>query len=403
MYSKSQKVLLRWRGRITGPYLLSQIQAMFQAGQIGKQHEWSIDGGTWSPLATIVTPLITREQRRHHSPSRSTSPKANDYESLGPSAAPRIPSFFSGSLRLTPRMLLIVVMAMSPLFLIHFVESMAQAAWFFMAYFAVIWGCLFFFMLMPDKELRNTGLLYALFTCFIGIPVLLIWHRFPVLQALTAGLEQPASHPESRLLAWILGVGLVEEVCKAMPLLIFALSPKIIRSLRDGVWLGALSGLGFALAEGVSYSYQYWSATALLHLQAFGEALEHAQDWLGRVRTDQLEAQLETIVPELMSVSAHFMTIQIVRWITLSMLHAAWAGLVGYCIAYAYLKSQWGFFAGGLAVAAILHGVYNFYSDSMVGVFVGAVSVAAFLFLLRHAQWQFHYAMAQTARGDHIS
>jgi RsiW-degrading membrane proteinase PrsW (M82 family) len=396
MYHDGQRVLLRWQGKITGPFLFSQVRMMLYAGQITQRHELSVDGGDWQPLSLVSArpqPSIRPVQ-----PINVSSRPDPDLDSAIP-PMPRSAQNRWSKARLSPRMMLLIAVATSPLLLVNLIGTVEQAAWFLMGYFAFLWGYLFYLMLMPDSRLRNTGLLYAAFTCFIGIPILLFWQRLPALQVVRSILDAGDVSADRVIIAWIMGVGFVEEVCKAMPLLVFALTPRVMRSVRDGVWFGAMSGLGFALAEGVSYSYTYWNTQAILQMRYLRDAMGEVQDWLGRVPVEQIEAQIETVMPELLGISAFMMAVQIVRWISLSMLHAAWAGIVGFCVAYAFLYSRWIIFLAGLAVASVLHGVYNFFSNDLLGVIIAAISVALFLMLLRQAQWAYH--LAQTA--DHAN
>jgi protease PrsW len=391
MYYDGQKVLLRYQGKISGPFLFSQVRMMLASGQISQRYELSVNGGDWQ----LAGPACARPSPLAPPPLPVDTPSVPDIalDSVTPED-PLISHDTGREAHLSPRMILLIAVATSPLLLVNIIASVEQAAWFLMGYFAFLWGYLFYFMILPDSRLRNHGLLYAGFTCFIGIPILLFWQQFPALQAVTSILDGGDVSADRAILAWILGVGFVEEVCKAMPLLIFALTPRVVRSVRDGVWLGAMSGLGFALAEGVSYSYTNWNTQAILQMSYLRDAMGEVQDWLGRVQIEQIEAQIVTVMPELLSLSAFMMAVQIVRWISLSMLHAAWAGIVGFCISYAYLNARWSFFLAGLALASVLHGIYNFFSNGLLGVIIAAVSVGLFLILLRQSQWTYHSSLA---------
>lgn len=118
------------------------------------------------------------------------------------------------------------------------------------------------------------------------------------------------------------GVGLCEEVCKALPIAIY------LRSARDANWKGACvvglaSGIGFGVSEGLTYSSDFYNG-----ISGF--------------------------------------SIYLVRFVSCVALHALWSG----CVAQLMFRNQdhldefswetaFGFVLYYLSIAMILHGVYD--------------------------------------------
>lgn len=125
----------------------------------------------------------------------------------------------------------------------------------------------------------------------------------------------------SSFFGFTFGVGLCEELCKAVPVA-FYLSVSEKRSLREVCIVGLASGVGFGVSEGITYSSEYYNGI---------------QDiW-----------------------------IYVIRFLSCVSLHAIWAGGVA-LLMYRnqdYLEWSWeavfGFVVYYLLVAMILHGVYD--------------------------------------------
>jgi RsiW-degrading membrane proteinase PrsW (M82 family) len=117
------------------------------------------------------------------------------------------------------------------------------------------------------------------------------------------------------------GVGLCEEICKALPIAIY------LTSTRDATWKGAClvglaSGIGFGVSEGLMYSSDYYNGIAGF-------------------------------------------SIYLVRFVSCVALHALWSG----CVAQLMYRNQdhlsldgdsvLGFLLYYLAIAMVLHGLYD--------------------------------------------
>jgi RsiW-degrading membrane proteinase PrsW (M82 family) len=63
--------------------------------------------------------------------------------------------------------------------------------------------------------------------------------------------------PHGQLLMTTLGVGLIEEACKFLPLALFIYKKRYFNEHTDGLIYFALAGLGFGLPENILYTLQF--------------------------------------------------------------------------------------------------------------------------------------------------
>lgn len=223
-----------------------------------------------------------------------------------------------------------------------------KVVWMIEIYFCLFWALYFHSIIQPAKKVWKQGIGYAIFTAAIGIPVLLTMQTLPIVSDLYRNLS--SRNLFSQLTGFVLGVGILEETCKALPLLIFGLRKKTITGIRDGVFLGFLSGLGFAASEGVSYTVRA-TAEAIY----YGSATEQVITFLDRVMSGPLQ-------------------------------HSAWAGVVGWFIGVAAQRKEkrWPIVVVGILFMAILHGLYDTFSSGVIGIALAAVGFLIFMGYLVH-------------------
>lgn len=119
--------------------------------------------------------------------------------------------------------------------------------------------------------------------------------------------------PSARLLSAALIVGLIEELCKFVPLAVWLYPKRYFNEHTDGVIYFALAGLGFGLPENILYTLQYGSDTGVSRL------------------------------------------------ILTPLFHAAITGLAGYCLINLKLARRSGWLVAiPLAAAVLLHCFYDF-------------------------------------------
>lgn len=76
------KWYIRWRGKVTGPYTLAQLEKLQSRGQISRLHEVSQDRRSWARASTLTSVFAVRE--KEHS-----APAADEQYELGPQVESR--------------------------------------------------------------------------------------------------------------------------------------------------------------------------------------------------------------------------------------------------------------------------------------------------------------------------
>ena len=220
--------------------------------------------------------------------------------------------------------------------------------WFFQLYFCLFWALYFYSIINPSKVTWWRGIHFAFFTVVTGIPTLLALYSVPIIGDLYAGIE--SDNFIVRFMGNILVVGVLEEFCKAFPLIWLGLRKNKLNGVREGIFLGLMSGLGFAAAEGVIYTF-FASITA--------------------VDSGVVGGQVLTLLD---------------RAITAPLQHGAWAGVAGWFIGVASLRNgkKWPVVAVGIGLVAMLHGIYNLFADGLIGIVIAAVGYLVFMGYLIH-------------------
>ena len=241
----------------------------------------------------------------------------------------------------------------------------------------------------------------------VGIPVLFIWQELPIIRHIYSGTGNDAFLV--RMFAFILGVGICEEVCKALPLIFFGRSKPALLTPHNAIYLGIMSGLGFALAEVVQYSISYWQNSAQVSAMLVTECLDQSRNLYGSINAQSFADKLHSAMPFLVEYYGKTIIAQIVRFMSLPLLHAAWAGVVGYFIGLSLLKkkAQWVFIAVGVGLMAILHGLYDVFSNNLIGFGLALFSILILMsYLFEEETITAKVSLAeqmnveQSARGD---
>ncbi len=244
--------------------------------------------------------------------------------------------------------------------------SIEQMAWLIGIYYAAIWGVVLYNLIKPVQFSWGRTLKCVLFTTVIGIPLLLFFQQVPPFRALYGAINQGLVF---RLLGFVLGVGLLEELCKALPVYLLLYRSQKLQDPLSAAFYGAMSGLGFAIAEGAAYSFRY----------AVG--LSKGQLGLGA-----------------------YVAANTIRFVSLPLFHAILAGIVGYFIGLAVInpsrRSALCFI--GIAIAATLHGLYNTFAGGIPGLLIIGFTILLFVTYLRRCQ-QLVSEMQQAERNSRKS
>lgn len=207
-------------------------------------------------------------------------------------------------------------------------------------YFSAIWG-LFFYYFFKTQQVK-LKITLAVFFLTQGL-VFFLWDV----------LKIPSLNPFYQLidtififdlLGYVFGVGLTEEFVKLLPLLLiyrFAKEPLQPKTL---VFYGLMSGIAFGVFEGVQYQISV------------------------NVKLDYT--------------SSFFMNIA--RLTSLPFLHAVWTGIAGYFIGFAklYPLRRHALYFLAIAIPAIMHGLYDTFCHSSLGMLIALPITFAGVFLL---------------------
>jgi RsiW-degrading membrane proteinase PrsW (M82 family) len=249
----------------------------------------------------------------------------------------------------SPVFLFLTLIALVPL-AIQLLQTNTEILYGLAVWSAVLWALLLY-RLFADSELSfGWALGTLLFTTFVAFPMLEIFVWLPPhVSGWFTGHESLAL----RLTGYSAGVGLREELFKAVPLFGLAVFSQRMRHPANGLVLGMMSGVGFAAAENVYYVFQ-----------TVGRALSAVEE------TGSL-AYL--VVPVYNNV---------VRMAMTPFLHGCFSGIFGYFIARAAVDRarRIPLVVVGLGLAAVLHGLY----DTLVGTspLLGLLVEGAAFFLL---------------------
>ena len=195
-------------------------------------------------------------------------------------------------------------------------------------YFSCIWGVFFYYLFKtPQVTIRTTVAIFFISQLFVFI----VWDLFglpnlnPFYKLIEVGFPL-------NLFGYTLGVGLTEELAKIIPIVIIyekAKQPLLPQTL---VYYGLMSGIAFGVFEGVQYQMG-------VNIQL---------DYTG----------------------AFFMNIA--RLTSLPFLHAIWCGIAGYFIAFAnlYPKYRMSLYFLAISIPAILHGLYDTFCGSTLGMLI---------------------------------
>jgi RsiW-degrading membrane proteinase PrsW (M82 family) len=244
------------------------------------------------------------------------------------------------------RLLWLALLGLAPAFLIRFLSGIPFITFYLISlYFSVIWGLFFFYCFKTSQIKTKTtiGLFFSLqlLVFFLwdicGLPN---WPGINILYALT-----DTDNYFAQLIGYILGVGFFEELAKAIPLFLIIRSAKEPYIPQSMLFYGLISGIAFGVFEGVQYQ--------------------------------------TTVNTELDYANAFFMNVA--RLTSLPFLHAIWAAMAGYFIAFAglYPKYRLSLYFLAISIPATIHGLYDTLGWSIPGLFLTLLSVILLMSYLK--------------------
>jgi RsiW-degrading membrane proteinase PrsW (M82 family) len=253
-----------------------------------------------------------------------------------------------------------------PLFVVTWSQltgsDFSDVAYLYGIYFAMIWGLVIWLFVRPEKIGVLDVVRVSLFTSITGVFIVGVLYRLPIVAAVVATTRAPEILV--RLVGFVFGVGLLEELVKAIPVLWIFVRNREPGTIREITYLGCISGFAFGVTEAVAYSVFY------------------AQ---GVVRGD-------------MALDA-YIVVQLTRLITLPLLHAVFAGISAHFIALGVETPalRRALILVGIAIAALVHGLYNTFSGTLVGFVLAIGAVLLFIAYVRSVE---SMRIAVRAAGD---
>ncbi|MDR3232270.1 MAG: PrsW family intramembrane metalloprotease [Planctomycetaceae bacterium] len=220
-------------------------------------------------------------------------------------------------------------------------------------FFAMLWGGILRGLILRSSGSVLLPIIAFFFTGIIGMNVMFLAyaHLFP---QFILNLVDPPHNFIVQLFGYVFQVGLCEELCKIVPVLLYVAWKRKKTSPMMMFLIGVFSGLGFAAFENVGYAYN-----------DMGKGIENFQESVKQLLNAQSEEQAVQAIQEgsistaLIMLSGMITTL--LRSLSLVFAHSVWTGIFSYYLFCAMSGGKrWAVFAVlGLAVPAVLHGVYD--------------------------------------------
>lgn len=231
-------------------------------------------------------------------------------------------------------------------------SSLAEAAWAFGIYFSIVWAVLVHRCIRPDAigigRILGTWFGTSILGVLAVIVVSLIGRVLPGIRDVFDASESASIF--GRLIGMTIGVGLVEETAKLLPVLWFARHLGVNVRPTTVAYLGVISGLAFGATEAILYSISYAAGHASSHI-GYGD----------------------------------YLLVQLLRLVSLPFLHGIWTGIAAYFVGLSAINPSVRrvVILAGLLGVAILHGVYNTFADGWFGFGVAMLSLGMFIGYVR--------------------
>ncbi len=322
-----------------GPYSIDHLKKYVEEGKILLKDQ----AGQSTQIGLVTVEQILKQ----HQVRVKIQNKGNIFsqiQSLGKELIIPKFDFIKNDLFKDKKLLYLAAIGLAPAFLIRFTFSSYFTFYAIALYFSVIWAIFFFYLFKTKQvETRKTILIFFLSQ---ASALLLIWaQKLPVISSFYSMIESNSFFV--KYFGFVAGVGVFEELTKALPLFFLMRNAKEPIIPQTLVFYGLMSGIGFGVFEGVLYQ------TSLNSTLAYNDAF--------------------------------FMNIA--RLTSLPFLHAIWCGIAGYFIAFANLYPLFrrGLLVLAIAIPALLHGSYDVFGWGIVGLTLTVLSVLLLVFYLKRS------------------
>jgi RsiW-degrading membrane proteinase PrsW (M82 family) len=244
------------------------------------------------------------------------------------------------------KLIIISLVGLAPAFLIKFTLASIITFYAIALYFSLIWA-LFFYAVFKTSQVSVKKTIFIFFSVqvliFFSVFILDINQFNPFYK-----LIEDESPFISRVIGFVFGVGIFEEFIKLLPVYFFIKYSKEPLLPQTVVFYGLISGIGFGVFEGVVYQI------------GVNSKLDYN--------------------------TSFFMNIA--RLTSLPFLHAVWSGISSYFIAFFFLypTKRYAMLLLAIVIPAVLHGLYDVFTWSLIGLFIAYLGVALLIIYLKNAK-----------------
>ncbi|MBQ3635450.1 MAG: PrsW family intramembrane metalloprotease [Bacteroidales bacterium] len=298
-----------------GPYDVSTLSSMVSEGSVLNCDKAAEENGVYEGLS--VKDVLKRERKTVK--PRHLSPLKQQFAKISKQVILPIDELKSHKWTQDTQLVLLAGIGLFPAVignLSYFSEFLSFYA--NSLYFSVVWALFFYYVFKTQQVTTKTTL-----TLFFATQILV----FIAWDVLGLPNLNPFYHLDGsgfllgKLVYFVLGVGLTEELAKALPLILILRRTKEPLIPQTMVFYGLVSGIAFGVFEGVQYQLQV------------NRELDYAASFMWNIA----------------------------RLTSLPFIHALWAATAGYFLSFAYLYPLYrrSLYILAILVPAVLHGVYD--------------------------------------------
>lgn len=325
--------------QIFGPYELSTIQNYVYEGKILLQDKVVSNKGE----NISVRDVLKRNNLKYKIKSGNIF---SQIKSFGLNLLLPKDSISFKTLKQDSKLLIISLVGLAPAFLIRITGASIMTFYVIALYFSLIWGLFFYSVFKTHQVLIKKSV-----TIFFSVQILIFFSVFILninqFNPFYRLIEEGNSFI-NQIIGFVFGVGIFEELVKLLPVYFFIKYSKEPLLPQTVVFYGLISGIGFGVFEGVIYQI------------SVNSKLDYN--------------------------TSFFMNIA--RLTSLPFLHAVWSGLSSYFIAFSFLYpiKRYSMWLLAILIPAILHGLYDVFTWSLIGLFVSYLGVALLIIYLKKAK-----------------
>ncbi len=244
------------------------------------------------------------------------------------------------------KLIIISLVGLAPAFLIRITGATVITFYVIALYFSLIWGLFFYSVFKTNQvSIKKTVLIFfsVQILIFFSVFVLDINQFNPFYRLIEEG-----NSFVNQVIGFVFGVGVFEELVKLLPVDLFLKYSKEPLLPQTVVFYGLISGIGFGVFEGVIYQIN-------------------------------VNSKLDYNTSFFMNIA---------RLTSLPFLHAVWSGISSYFISFSFLYpiKRYSMWLLAIFIPAILHGLYDVFTWSLIGLFISYLGVALLIIYLKKAK-----------------